>query len=221
MKKISKEYSEQKKILRIFKFLAITLGHFVLRSSLHAKEYVNKDALYMHPEKMYWLCRVMAKRWTKDNIEVVVAPAVGGVILSQWVAYHLQKITRKTVLSVYADKDGKEFVLKRGYDKVIKGKRVLVVEDIVTTGGSVKKVVELVRANGGIVVGVSALCNRGKVSSSDVGNPSRFDALLDLEIETWTEKECPACARGLPINTDLGKGAEYLANKKVFNDKST
>ena len=194
---------------------AIITGHFILTSGLHAKVYINKDAVYMHSKKISLLCRYIANHFVSDRIEVVIAPATGGIILSQWVAYHLSKITRRDVLAVYAEKDEttKGFVIKRGYDKVIKGKRVLVVEDILTTGGSVKKVVELVRAHGGIVVGLGALCNRGKVTSADVANSAKFFSLVDIDVQTWTKEECPLCATSVRINTDLGKGKDYLAQK--------
>jgi len=207
----------EKKVLKILRDVdAMVIGHFVLASLLHAKVYINKDAIYLHPKKISLLCRYIAKNFVKDKVDAVVSPATGGIVLSQWTAYHLSRLTRREVLAVYAEKDGKGgFVLKRGYDKVIKGKRVLVVEDILTTGGSVKKVIELVRSHGGIVVGLGALCNRGKVTPADVADPTEFFALVDIDVETWPEVKCPLCARSVPINTDLGKGKEYLASKKV------
>jgi len=210
----------QKRALSILRSVrAIVTGHFVLTSLLHAKIYINKDAVYMHPMKVYPLCRYIAKQFVDDGIEVVIAPAMGGVILSQWVAYHLSKMTRRDVLAVYAEKDEaiKGFVIKRGYDKAIKGKKVLVVEDVLTTGGSAKKVVELVRAHGGIIVGLAALCNTGGVTSSDVANPPKFFALIDINVETWPEEKCPLCATSVSINTDLGKGKECLVGKNQRN----
>jgi orotate phosphoribosyltransferase len=106
------------------------------------------------------------------------------------------------------------FVIKRGYDEAIKGKNILVVEDILTTGGSAKRVVELVRSMGGNVVGLAALVNRGKVSSLDVGSPSKFFTLVNLKIESWTEEDCLFCKEGKPVNTELGKGKEYLQRKR-------
>lgn len=88
------------------------------------------------------------------------------------------------------------------------------VEDILTTGGSAKRVVELVRSMGGNVVGLAALVNRGKVSSLDVGSPSKFFTLVNLKIESWTEEDCLFCKEGKPVNTELGKGKEYLQRKR-------
>lgn len=191
-------------------------GHIVYTSGKHGSAYVNKDALYPHTKDTSKLCREIAKQFADDNVEVVVAPAIGGVILSQWVAYHLSQMTGREILGVYAEKtdSGDEFVIKRGYDKLIKGKNVLVVEDILTTGGSVKKVIEVVRSLGGKVIGLGAICNRGKVTPQDVADPGKMFALVNIELDMWDEADCPLCARGYPINTDVGKGREYLTKNK-------
>jgi orotate phosphoribosyltransferase len=103
-----------------------------------------------------------------------------------------------------------DFVFRRGYDKLIPGKQVLVVEDVLTTGGTVKKVVGAVRELGGIVVGVGALVNRGGITAKDVGDVPRLGALINITLDVWDEKACPLCEQGVPINTDVGKGREFL-----------
>jgi len=144
----------------------------------------------------------------------VVAPAVGGTILSQWVAHHLSDLVGREVLAVYADKaEGDEFVIKRGYDKLVSGKRVLVVEDVLTTGGSAKKVVDVVRQIGGEVIALGVLCNRGGITPQDVSDVPELFALVNVSLDAWDEAECPLCAQNVPINTDVGKGREYLAKK--------
>jgi orotate phosphoribosyltransferase len=143
-----------------------------------------------------------------DGVDVVIAPAIGGVILASHTALHLK------VLSAYAEKDGDDgFVIKRGYDTAIDGKRVLIVEDILNTGGSVKKVVDAVRRHSGTVVGVGALCNRGGVTTEDLKVP-KLKSLVNMPLEVYDESECPLCVSEVPINTKLGKGREYLARKK-------
>lgn len=163
------------------------------------------------------LCCIIAKQFINENVKVVIAPAVGGVILSQWVAYHLSNIVGYEVLGVYADKsdDGKNFIIKRGYDKLVSGKNILVVEDILTTGGSVKKVIEATRAVGGNVIGLGALCNRGGITSQDVADIPKLFSLITIGLESWDEKDCPLCAQNVPINTDIGKGREFLARKQA------
>jgi orotate phosphoribosyltransferase len=150
-----------------------------------------------------------------DNVQVVIAPAIGGVILMTWTARHLSELTDREVLGVYAEKDGDGFVIKRGYDKIVAGKNVLVVEDLLTTGGSVKKVIEATRALGGNIVGLAVLCNRGGITAQDVGGVPKLFALTNVKLDAWDEADCPLCAQGVSINTDVGKGREFLARKKM------
>jgi orotate phosphoribosyltransferase len=192
----------------------ITNSHVVYTSGKHGTAYVNKDAVYPHTEATSKLCEGFAQHFAHKDVEVVIAPSIGGVILSQWTAYHLTKILGREVLGVYAEKDGEGgFVIKRGYDKICKGKKVLVVEDVVTTGGSIKKVIEATRAIGGEVVGLGVLCNRGGITPEDVANPPELYALANVKMDAWDEAECPMCKSGMPINMDVGKGREYLAKK--------
>ncbi len=192
---------------------AFRAGHFVFVSGLHADTYVNKNAMYPYTREMSKLCRSIAERFVGKNIEAVVGPATGGIILSQWVAYHLSELEGREVYGTYADKDGEGFVIKRGYDEIIKGKNVLVVEDLVTTGGSLRKVIEASRGVGANVVGAVAICNRGGVTKEAIGNPPEFTSLLTVHLEQWPESECELCKRGIPVNTDIGHGKEFLARK--------
>ena len=130
----------------------------------------------------------------------------------------------KQVYAVYADKDpstgsgqagGHGFVVGRGYEEVIKGKNVLIVEDLTTTGGSIRKVVEASRIAGAHVVGAIALCNRGGVTKEMVGSPPIFDQLLNVHLEQWPAEECDLCKRGIPVNTEVGHGKEFLAKKQA------
>ncbi len=194
----------------------ITDSHIVYTSGMHGSAYVNKDAVYPHTTKTSLLCRELAKRFTKGYVRAVIAPAVGGVILSQWVAYHLSGLTGQEVLGVYADKtDDGNFVIKRGYDKFIDGNNVLVVEDLLTTGGSARKVVDATRAVGGWVSGVGVLCNRGGVTATDLGRVPNLHALVNVKLDAWDEADCPLCKAGVPINTDVGHGREFLARKQA------
>lgn len=111
---------------------------------------------------------------------------------------------------MFADKDGDRFVIKRGYDKHIRGKRVLVVEDILTTGGSVRSTVEAVRIIGGTVLGVAALCNRGTSTAESLDVP-KLNQLVTMDLETWDGADCPLCRMNIPINTDVGHGKTFLA----------
>lgn len=182
-------------------------SHLVYTSGRHGSEYVNKDALYPNPEIISDLCRRIAEHFTKENIEVVLAPALGGIILTQWIAHHLKNITGKPVLALFAEKSEtpEGFVLKRGYEKLIVGKRTLIAEDILTTGGSVQKVVALAEKLGAKTVAVAALCNRGGISAQQIGAPVLY-SLAEISLDSWPAENCPLCEKGIPINQSVGKG---------------
>lgn len=191
----------------------VTNDHIVYTSGRHGSSYVNKDALYPHTAATSMVGAALARHFADAGVETVAGPTVGGVIMAQWTAHHLSQLSGREVLAVYAEEEqaetGKRRVFRRGYDALIAGKRVLVVEDVLTTGGSARLVVEAVTAAGGIVVGVGALCNRGGITALDLGAP-RLVALTELPLESYPAEECPLCAAGVPINTRLGKGAAYL-----------
>lgn len=194
----------------------ITDSHIVYTSGKHGSAYVNKDALYANPKTISRLCQSIAADralFLDSDIDTVIGPAIGGVILAQWIAHYLARPFKHDIMSVYAEKspDTNEFVIGRGYDKFITGKNVLIVEDILNTGGSVRGVVEAVRRINGNIVSVSALCNRGNVTKEDIGNPPSLFALANIQMDAWDEAECPLCAQKVPINTDVGKGREFLA----------
>jgi orotate phosphoribosyltransferase len=191
-------------------------SHIVGTSGKHISEYLNKDALYPHIELTSEVCKMFAEKVKDLNIEVVVGPALGGIVLCQWVAYHLSQIKGKEVLGVYTEKTadgGQEF--KRGYNKLVKGKKVLVVEDNVTTGGSVKKVVEVTRSAGAEVVAVEIMVNRNpdQVNEQFFGAP--VYALASRKFAAYDEADCPMCKAEMPINTTVGHGKKYLAGKNL------
>lgn len=194
----------------------ITDSHFVYTSGKHGSVYVNKDAVYPHTAETSRIGELFAEKYKEMDIDVVAAPALGGIILSQWTAYHLSKLKGKEVLGVYTEKTAdKQMIFTRGYDKLVKGKNVLVIEDLTTTGGSVRKVVDTVKASGGNVVGVCVMVNRDpeKVTSEVVGGP--FQALGILKASAFDEAVCPLCKDNVTINTDVGHGKKYLEQKKA------
>ena len=207
--------NEQEVLQVLGKVGAVIHGHFVYRSGKHGPEYVNKDAVYPHTAETSRLCRAIAELFASDNVQVVIAPAIGGVILSQWAAHHLTKMNGYEVFGVYAEKSegGDTFVINRGYDKLICGKNVLVVEDVLTTGGSAKKVIEATRAKGGNVVGLGVLCNRGGITPQDVADVPKLISLVNMRLVAWDESDCPLCKQNVPVNTDVGKGREFLARR--------
>lgn len=206
-------------LLAIFKKTGgyITDSHIVYTSGKHGSTYLNKDAIYPHTKEISAICREIAERFKDQGIDVVAAPALGGIILSQWTAYHLCELTGKEVLGVYTEKTpDKDQIFTRGYDKLVNGKKVLIVEDITTTGGSVMKVVASVKAAGGKVIGVCVLANRNpdEINSNTLGLP--YQSLAEIKMQAWEEKDCPLCQKGVPINTVVGKGRDYLKNKGKY-----
>ncbi len=193
---------------------AFRAGHFVLTSGRHSDSYVNKDAMYAYTHDLSALCKTIAERVKERGIEVVAGPAVAAAVLAQWVAFHLTEMRGRDVYAVYADKDGQGgFVFRRGYDQLIKGKKTLVVEDLTTTGGSIKKVVEAACASGAEVIGAFAIVNRGGVTKKQVGSPSFFEELVKVHLESWEEDKCELCAKGIPVNVGVGHGRGFLPRK--------
>lgn len=165
---------------------ALLEGHFLLTSGRHSQFYVEKFRLLEQPRLTSQLCGEIARRFLSDNIECVIGPVTGGIILAFEVARHLG------CRAVYAERGegGKGFVFRRGF-QLEPGERVLVVEDIVTTGGSVLQVVEATRAAGAKVVGVGLLVDRSG-GNADFGC-ERVEPLLRLSFPTYVPEEVPEC----------------------------
>ena len=193
----------------------ITDSHCVFTSGKHGSVYINKDALYPHTEMASEVGRMMAEKFKDAGVEVVVGPMLGGIILSQWTAHHLTQMTGREVLSVYTEKDAEsnQIFSRRRYDRHVKGKKTLIVEDITNTGGSAKKVVDTVKAAGGIVVALCVMVNRDpkNITSETMGAP--FYPLGVIEAEAIDAAECPLCKKGVPVNTDVGHGKAFLEKK--------
>jgi orotate phosphoribosyltransferase len=163
-------------------------GHFILTSGRHSSKYLQCARLLQYPAAAEKACRELALNFKDFGVETVIGPALGGIIVSYEVARALN------ARALFAERENGQMTLRRGF--VLKpGEKVLVVEDVVTTGGSVKEVIELAISCGAQVLGVGALVDRsgGKV---DFGVPARY--LLNLEVESYLPEECPLCAEGIP-----------------------
>lgn len=193
----------------------ITDSHFVSTSLRHTPVYINKNVLISYPKYVSKVGKLFAERFKNKNIQAVVAPAVAGIPFSQWTAYHLGQISKKDVLSLYTEKTfNNNQIFQRGYDLLVKNKRVLIIEDVTTTGGSVKKVIHSIKKAGGKIVAVCAIINRDPklVNSKNVGAP--FSSLGVFAVPSYDEKDCPLCKANIPINTTFGHGKKYLESKK-------
>lgn len=164
-------------------------GHFRLTSGRHSDKYMQCAKLFEQPKESAELCALLAGRFAGDNIELVAGPAIGGVIMAYEVARALG------VPNIFAERENGVMTFRRGF-KVAPGTRVLVVEDVVTTGGSVKEIVSLLQEHGGEVVAVGSVVDRSG-GAVDFGVP--FHSLVTMEIRSWEEAECPLCKEGVPI----------------------
>lgn len=164
-------------------------GHFRLSSGRHAGKYMQCAKIMQYPEDFGKLCAELASYFKDENITLVAGPAVGAVIFS----YEMGRALG--VKTIFAEREDGVMTFRRGFE-VSPEDRVLVVEDVITTGGSCKEVIKAVQAKGATVVSAASIVDRsnGKV---DMGVP--FKALLSMEIESFEEQDCPLCKQGMPI----------------------
>ncbi len=203
--------------LEIFRKFGVIIpdGHFVYASGKHGSVYLEKRRIYADIGTVCLLCLSIAKKFSGTEIDTVVGPEKGAVILSRWTARCLSKITGHKVRGVSAQKVAGGFAIRPTDQKKIHGRCVLVVEDILNTYGTVNKIVELVRYEGGFVIGIGALCDRSDPKHRQkIFSKPRTIALARMPLKAWNEEKCPLCAKGIPINTTLGKGKEFLLRKK-------
>jgi orotate phosphoribosyltransferase len=178
-------------VLDIFRAAGALLeGHFIYASGRHGRKFLQAARVLQYPEHTGRLCAALADRFKDDKVDLVCGPATGGILLAYETARHLG------CRAVFTEKDGEGgFALKRGFS-LPPGTRTLVVEDIITTGGSVKKTIEHLRARGAEIVGVGALIDR---SGGTAAFDCRFDALTTLTLESYPADEVPGDLAALPV----------------------
>jgi orotate phosphoribosyltransferase len=185
---------EQEKVLEIFRSSGALLeGHFQLTSGYHSNRYFQCAKVLQHPAHTTALCGDLAARFDPSAIDVVIAPAMGGIIVAQEIG---RQLNRRTLFT--ERKDG-VMQLRRGFE-IARGERVLVCEDVVTTGGSVNEVIEIVKEMGGIVAGVAYIVDRsnGTVKFAvDAGG--KQVPLMVMDVVKYDPASCPLCAQGLPV----------------------
>lgn len=187
------------------KFGIIRKGHFLLSSGRHSDIYIDKDMVYRSPlftetiRQLAEACYQFSATPTKGL--VITGPAVAGAVLAAPVWYKLNNISWKPDITfVYPEKMDGGMTFRRGYDKHLDGKEVILVEDIITTGRSVEQTAEAVKFNGGKVTGCVCIWNRTFWKHPDFP----IHSLINVPIDSWTEEDCPACQKGIPLTDPKG-----------------
>ncbi len=183
---------EQKEILEIFRETkVIREGHFRLTSGRHSRVVMQCAQVLQYPKFTERLCEDLARRFKGLELHAVIAPAIGGII----VAYEVAKILG--IRALFTEREDGKMTLKRGFI-LEEDENVLVVEDVIKTGGSVFEVMDVVREHGANVCGVGILVDR---SGGKVHFGAKKEALYTTEVETWEPEHCPLCHEEVPFST--------------------
>jgi len=191
----------EKAVLGLFtEHNALLTGHFRLSSGLHSEKYLQCALVLQYPNAAAKLSKALAKKFSENKIDVVIGPALGGITLAYEVARAFG------VRGLFTERQDGKMVLRRGFS-IAKGEKVLVVEDVITTGGSTKEVIAVVKSLGGEVIGVGSIIDRSG-QPIDFGAP--FQSLAKVSVETFEEKNCPLCKNNIPVTKP---GSRVIAGK--------
>lgn len=183
------------RIVEILKEAGVLLeGHFLLTSGRHSAKYLQCARIFKNTKYSEELCADLAAKFAGDNIQLVIGPAMGAVQMAYEVSRQIG------CENFFTEREEGNMTLRRGFT-IEHGQRVLVVEDVVTTGGSVREVIDIVREHGGVVAGVGVVVDRtdGKI---DFGVPLK--SVISLDVESWEAGECPLCRAGAGPAVKLG-----------------
>ncbi len=190
----------REEILHIFRSTgALISGHFLLTSGLHSDRYFQCARVLQYPQHAETLCARLAQPFLERRPDVVIAPAIGGIIVGYETARALG------VRALFTEREQGDMTLRRGFE-LQPGERALLVEDVITTGGSLKEVLTLAGNAGAEVVGAACLVDR---SGGTVDLGVEFHALLSLQVRTYPPERCPLCQRGEPL---VKPGSRNLQN---------
>jgi orotate phosphoribosyltransferase len=177
-------------VLDIFRKTGVMLnGHFLLTSGKHSDRYMQCAKLFEYPDISEKFCSEIAEEFKEAGINLVIGPALGGVIMSFDVA-RLMKVR-----NIFAERENGAMTIRRGFE-IPRDAKVLVVEDVITTGGSVQEVVNLVKEAGATVCGVAVIVDRS-AGKADFG--CKLYSCIQMDIQAYPPDDCPVCAKGLPL----------------------
>ena len=169
---------------------ALLSGHFRLSSGLHSPNYVQCAKLLEHPRNAKAIGEALGEKLRVLRPERIVAPALGGVIIGYTVAEALD------VPSIFTERKDGAMTLRRGF-RINDGERIVIVEDVVTTGKSTRETADVIAQHGGVVAGFASILNRsGKANPFD----APYESLLSLALETYEEASCPLCKSGVALD---------------------
>ncbi len=181
---------------------ALKRGHFLLTSGRHSDQYMQCAQVLQYPEYTGEICKGLAEEFKNDRVDIVVGPATGGIIMAYEIARQLG------VPTMFTERENGKMVLRRGFN-IPKGTRVLVAEDVITTGGSVEEVIEIVKKSEGELVGVAVLVDR---SNGAIDFSTKLKAALSLEVLSYEAEECPICKENnIPL---IKPGSRNMKNIK-------
>ena len=178
---------------------AMLNGHFLLTSGCHSNVYIEKFRILENPDSLDQVCRAMAEVVQKKDVDIVLGAAIGGILISGGVGRHLEK------KHIFAERIDGKMELRRGFT-INSGERVVIVEDIITTGGSVFELIDLAEELSAKIVHVVNLVDRSQ-DGKDFGYPST--ALLNLPSESYKLDDCPLCKQGFPL-TERGRTGKKM-----------
>lgn len=167
---------------------ALLEGHFQLTSGLHSPRYLQCALVLQYPEHAEFVGRALAAKFRDDRVDAVVAPAIGGIIVAHETARAIG------ARALFTEREAGVMTLRRGF-RLSRGERVLVVEDVVTTGGSTRETIDAVIDADGVVIGAGSMVDRSG-GAVDVG--VKRQSLLTLEVASYDPSECPLCKEGVP-----------------------
>ncbi len=186
-------------ILQIFKETdALLEGHFVLTSGLHSPHYFQCAKVLQYPKYLHLLAGDIAQHYEYSEVEVVLSPAVGGIVVGTEIGRVLG------VRTIFAERENGVMKLRRGFG-VKKGERVLVVEDVVTTGGSVEEVCALVTESGAKLVGIGCIVDR---SNGKAQFDAKFYSVMEMDVQTYKPEEIPESLAAVPISKPGSRGLQ-------------
>ena len=165
---------------------ALLNGHFLLTSGRHAERYMQCAKVQQYPKNLETIAKVIAEGFAGDNIEIVIAPAIGGIVIGYELARQLG------AKSIFTERVDGKVTLRRGFD-IPKGARVVVAEDVITTGLSTKEVIEVVESYGGRLVGIGVMVDR---TGGNVPFDAKVVAAYSKNIVSYDQESCPLCEEG-------------------------